>query len=105
MSNVVGLTTPKPANLLEGPFHEWRVVIDGRVVPRLTGTKSHDGRITLCVDNRFGGGPFSADDAYQAAYLIANAMAITAGYSNFSADTQDKPFASRIMRISTDDIR
>lgn len=91
-NNVVEL--PKPPEqppLLIGPFQEWRVQVEGRIIPRLTGF--HDGdKIALVVDHRFSAS-FSEADARQAAWLIAQALAIGEGYPSLGAATKQRPFA------------
>lgn len=58
-------------------------MVEGRIIPNLTGF--HDGdKIALIVDNRFAAS-FAPDDAYQAAWLIAQAMAIASGYPSLGA--------------------
>lgn len=90
--NVVQMPPPeKQADLLVGPFQEWRVQIDGRMIPRLTGHKDGD-KIALVLDGRWSAS-FAEDDARQAAWLIANALAIGEGYSNLAAPNKDRPFA------------
>ena len=90
--NVIHLPPqPAPPELLIGPFEEWRVQVDGRIIPRLTGF--HDGdKIALVLDRRWSAS-FSKDDAYQAAWLIANALAIGEGYPHMGAENKDMPFA------------
>lgn len=100
MTNVVQMP-PKPEQpeLLIGPFKQWRVQVDGRIIPRLTGY--HDGdKIALVVDDRFSHS-FAKDDAYQAAWLIANALAIGAGYSHMGAENKDQPFAPQGMQLGS----
>ena len=92
-------TTEPPAELLIGPFEEWRVVVDGRVIPRLTGFYDGD-RIALVLDGRFSHS-FRKEDAYSAAWLIANALAIGEGYSHLGATSKSQqPFAPQAMEIS-----
>lgn len=80
-----------PPSLLIGPFTEWRVVVEGHVIPRLTGF--HDGdKIALVVDGRFSAS-FEPEDAHQAAWLIAQALAIGEGYAWLGATSKDQPFA------------
>jgi hypothetical protein len=89
--------------LLVGPFSEYRVIVDGRVVPNLTGIRCpHTGKISLCVDRRFAGQFSTEEDARQAAWLIAEAMAIASGYPHFGADSKDRPFAPRAMEVRLD---
>jgi hypothetical protein len=92
MTTILQFPEPeKPDDLLIGPFEEWRVQVDGRVIPRLTGFKDGD-KIALVVDRRFSAS-FSEADARQAAWLIANALAIGEGYAFLGSPNKDKPFA------------
>jgi hypothetical protein len=91
--NVVDLPTQELPPFLVGPFREWRVVVEGRFVPGLTGWVEGD-RIWLCVDNRFGSSFSTEADARNAASLIAEAMAVAHGYPHFSAPNKDMPFAA-----------
>ena len=98
MDNVTTFPTPpeKPHNLqFIGPFEEWRVMFDGYMIPLLTGRETPDGRVHLSLDHRFGAEFSSRDDAHQAVYLIANAMAIGEGYPSMYATTKDRPFAPK----------
>jgi hypothetical protein len=89
---------PQPPDLLIGPFEEWRVIVEGRIIPKLTGY--HDGdKIGLVLDHRFSAS-FAPDDARQAAWLIANALAIGEGYSHLGALTKEQPFAPIGAQIS-----
>jgi hypothetical protein len=92
MSNVVELPpAQKPPELLVGPFQEWRVQVEGRIIPRLTGF--HDGdKIALVLDGRWSAS-FPKEDAYQVAWLLANALAVGEGYSHLGAENKDNPFA------------
>jgi hypothetical protein len=85
--------TPPP--LLVGPFKEWRVIVQGRVIPKLTGYKYEDGRVSLTLDHRIGADFPNEEIASQAAWMIANAMAIGAGYPSMMADSKDAPFAPK----------
>lgn len=91
--NVVQLPPPeKPPELLIGPFEVWKVQVDGRIIPRLTGWKEGD-ETWLCVDNRFAQGFKTEEDARGAAVLIAQASAVASGYPHMGAETKDMPFA------------
>jgi hypothetical protein len=92
---------PQPArpDLLIGPFQEWRVLVDGRVMPLLTGFREDD-KIWLVVDNRFACGPFGEEEARQAARLAGQAMAITAGYPHLGADSKAQPFAASAVALN-----
>lgn len=84
---------------LVGPFDTYCVVVDGYVIPRLTGF--HDGdRIALVLDGRFSAS-FSEDDARKAAWLIANALAIGEGYSSMNASDKQRPFAPLVAELQS----
>lgn len=89
-SNVIDII--KYPELLCGPFEEYRVIVDGRRMPLLTGYKDGD-NFWLVVDNRFACGPFDEASAHQAARLAGQCMAICKGYPHLGADTKDQPFA------------
>lgn len=90
--NVIQLPREEPPELLIGPFTSYKVQVDGRIIPRLTGFREGD-KIWLTVDDRFTQ-PFSTfKDAHSAAVLIAQAMAIAEGYSHLGAPNKDMPFA------------
>lgn len=82
---------PKPPELLIGPFEYYKVQVDGRIIPRLSGFKDGD-KIALVLDGRLSCS-FPEEYARQAAWLIANALAIGEGYSHLGALNKDKPFA------------
>ena len=77
--------------LLIGPFTEYRVQVEGRIIPGLTGWAEGD-LVWLCVDHRFAA-PFPKEFAPNAAQLIAQALAIGNGYPWLGAENKDKPFA------------
>lgn len=93
---------PPPADqpaLLIGPFEEWRVQVEGRMIPRLTGFREGD-KVWLVVDRRFSGKFSTEEDARQAAILIAQASAIAEGYAHLAAETKERPFAPIGMQIT-----
>ncbi len=94
--NVTQVPEQPVPDLLVGPFQEYRVVVDGRVIPRLTGYYEGD-KIALVLDGRFSHS-FSKEDARSAAWLIANALAIGDGYSHLGAESKEQPFAPKAMR-------
>jgi hypothetical protein len=94
MDNVTPMRPPRAQSedpLLIGPFETWRVVVDGRVIPRLTGFYD-DQNIALVVDGRFSAS-FPPELARQAAWLLAQALAIGAGYTHSGATDKGQPFA------------
>lgn len=91
---------PTQEDLLIGPFEHYNVMVDGRVMPLLTGFREGD-KYWLVVDHRFACGPFGEEEARQAARLAGQAMAVTAGYPHLGADSKQQPFAPRGMSIDT----
>jgi hypothetical protein len=104
MSNVIGF--PKSGDdapeLLIGPFSENRVVVDGRVIPLLSGYRAGDETV-LVLDHRFSVG-VPHEYAYPVAWLLANALAIGQGYASMNATSKDKPFAPQCSAIAIGDI-
>lgn len=93
MDNVVEIPREKAPELLVGPFEEYRLMIDGRFVPGLSGFREGE-KVWLTVDRRFSQ-PFDSEEAARnAAVLIAQASAIAHGYPHFGAETKDHPFAA-----------
>jgi hypothetical protein len=88
---------PKRPDLLVGPFEEYRVVVDGYQIPLLTGYLEGD-KIWLSCDNRFSCGPFDEEQAYQAALLAAECMAIMTGHASLHCQDK-KPFAPRLIGV------
>jgi len=83
-----------------GPFNEWRIKLDGYRVPKLSGRADSNGVFHLCLDHRFGI-EIPEDYAYQVVWLIANALAIGAGYSCFGENSRiANPFQCRMSGIS-----
>lgn len=95
---VVDFPEQKPPEFIFGPFTENRVVIEGRNIPYLTANKIGDDRVELIVDRRWSA-TFAAADAYQAAWLMANAMAVASGYPYLGADNKQMPFAPQVMQL------
>lgn len=93
MSEIVEFPKSEQPPILIGPFQVWHVVVGGRKIPHLTGTHTSDGGINFIVDGRLMGGPFYGETAHQAAWLLAQALAVGSGYSNFEAETKDRVFA------------
>lgn len=96
--NVTSFPAAKPLEFMIGPFSEWRVQIEERIIPRLTAFKDGD-KIGLVIDNRFSHS-FAKEDAYQAAWLLAQALAIGGGYTHLGAESKEQPFAPIGMGIS-----
>lgn len=93
MTNVTDFPPPAaPPELLIGPFEYWQVVVGGRAIPRLTGFREGDTMTCFVVDDRFACS-VPNEVAHSVAYVIAQALAVGAGYSHAGADSKDHPFA------------
>lgn len=91
--------TKESEDFLVGPFEEYRVVIEGRKIPRLTGRRTDEG-VNLIVDGRFC--VLVPDDIAQSvAWLVAQALAVGSGYSYLGAEIKDQCFAPQCMRIGS----
>jgi len=66
-----------------GPFlPEFRVTIGGYKVPYVNARLLDDGRVDVTIDRRFGmPDPVSREEFNRWIYILANAMAVAAGYS------------------------
>lgn len=79
--------TPKEDHFqIIGPFlTEFKLAVDGYLVPYITACKTdggeNDGQLHLTVDGRFGVTCADEAEAQKWVWFIANAMAVTAGYS------------------------
>lgn len=74
------------------PYHEAdRVIIEGREIPRLRAINDGD-EVSLILDGRFS---INVPQAYgsRVAWLVANALAIGAGYPFLGATSKEQPFA------------
>ncbi|WP_162685481.1 hypothetical protein [Roseovarius amoyensis] len=78
------------------------VIVEGRLIPRLTARDRGGDEITIVLDGRFSI-DIPRERSGQICWMVANAMAIGAGYPSLSADGADRPFAPRIVGISDDD--
>lgn len=100
--NVTKFPEPEKAPpLLVGPFQEWRVMVQGRLIPLLTGYKHEDGRVSLTLDHRMGADFPNEEIAAQAAWMIANALAIGQGYPSMMGLSKDRPFASQGFQVGS----
>ncbi len=89
---------PEEPEWLIGPFEEYRVVIEGRRIPRLAGFREGE-KTFLVVDGRFSVA-FPHDIARDAAWLVANALAVGEGYAWLGAEAKERPFAPRCAEIT-----
>lgn len=74
------------------------VIWQGRVVPKLKAI-DQGAEIMFILDNRLGWS-FPREWAFHALDMMANAMAIGAGYPCFTAEEKFKPFAPKASFIS-----
>ncbi len=74
-------------DLLIGPFEYYKVRVEGRAIPHLTGYPRGDDEICLIVDDRFAI-DVPKNLAHQVAWLVANAMAVAQGYSHLGAESR-----------------
>lgn len=88
-----------PPEFMIGPFEEYRIVIEGKLIPKLTAFREGDD-ICLVLDHRLSIS-ISKDRAYDVAWLVANAMAIGAGYPSILGETRDLPFATNCVKLET----
>lgn len=91
---------PEPPGFLVGPFEEWRVVVDGRFIPKLTGVRNSNGTILLVVDHRFGVELPNEELARSVAFVVAQALAVGAGYTHLGADAPGGRFAPMAMGVN-----
>lgn len=91
MQNIHDMTQ-EAIDRITGPITEDRpVLIDGRMIPNLTITRKGQ-KFRLSVDNRFGV-DLPPDLVVPVAYVLAQALAVGAGYSHSSAESKSQPFA------------
>jgi hypothetical protein len=88
-----------PLAFMIGPFEILHCVIEGRRIPRLTACKT-DAGINLIVDGRMGimVPPELAEDV---AWLVAQALAVGAGYSNLEAENQNRCFTPKVLEVGS----
>lgn len=93
--NIVNLPAEPIEELLVGPFKNYRVQVEGRIIPRLTGYREKmngvDG-VFLVVDGRFGTW-VEESRARAVAWLVAQALAVGEGYAYLGAEDKIRPFA------------
>lgn len=89
---------------LHGPFlPEYRVTSNGYRVPYIHAFELEDGRVEIVVDHRFGlEGPISREEFDRWIPLLANAMAVAAGYSCHGENcTPINPFTTRMSQLGS----
>lgn len=83
---------------LLSPHDAHGLVIDGRLIPRMHVATTGD-RCTLVLDGRFAcdGTP---DEVARWARMVAQALAVGAGYPHLGADAPVRPFSPEIKTIA-----
>ena len=97
MSDVIELKQPEPFSVI-GPERRGNFVeFDGRILPHLHCRDLGD-HVDVIVDGRFAA-TFDKMAATQVVYLLAEAMAVAAGYSHSGAKSKDRPFAPQMIGL------
>lgn len=98
--NVTKFPAPEILSPLFGPHPEYySIVVDGRLIPGLTGHKSGDADTYLVLDGRFSV-TVPNELAYSVAWMLGNALAIGAGYPHLGAESKEQPFAPQVAEIN-----
>lgn len=92
---------PRQRDWITEPYlPERRVELNGYQIPLLSAQRHENGGVALCLDRRFLAEFSTNADAFQAASLVANALAIGQGYSHYGATTRDMPFAPLSIQLN-----
>lgn len=89
---------------IHGPFvPEYRVTLHGYRVPYISATPCEDGRVDVVLDHRFAmPEPIAREEFDRWMPILANAMAIAAGYSCHGENCGPvNPFQTRMSRIGS----
>src|SRR5882757_4288829 len=104
MSNMLEGTRVGPGVEIIGPFvPEHHVTSGGYRVPYITAFVHEDGRVDISVDQRFCmEGPVSREEFDRWIPILANAMAVAAGYSCHGENcTPINPFTTRMSSLGS----
>lgn len=84
-----------------GPFQQYRASHCGYEVPYISTYPTADGKLHVVVDNRFGTHlPVTKDELDNWMPILANAMAVAAGYSSHGENSvRPNPFKVGMSRI------
>ena len=97
------LPPPEHGVSLVGPFirrEPYILVVDGYRVPHVEFFKEPDGTFSATVDGRMSVLELTEPEIKKWGYVLANAMAVSAGLSCFGENAQPMPFAPRMMGIT-----
>lgn len=89
----------QPPPMFIGPFEQNYVVIEGHVIPHLTGGQREDGSVYLTLDSRFGV-DIPAECAYPIVHFIADCIGVAAGFSCFDGENK-RPHAPRTFGVTS----
>lgn len=87
-----------------GPFNQYKLTLDGYRIPNLEGRQLPSGNWYLALSNSCS---IEVPDLYGkgVAWMIANAMAIGAGYTCFGEGAKPlNPFKTRLIHLNTDSV-
>lgn len=87
-----------PLDFILGPVVVNHVVVEGRVIPGLTAQRNANGTVGLIIDGRMCV-DFPPDIAKNAAWLLAQALAVGAGYTHSGAESKERSFAPQVAHI------
>jgi hypothetical protein len=102
MSNIIQFPGQEGSIQLHGPIEKrrWLITIDGFLVPHLEVRHLDGDRLSLCLDDRFEI-DCPKEEANMFVWMIANAMAISAGYSCFGEHAKPlNPFMRKVNQIT-----
>lgn len=87
-----------------GPFHEhYRVSLDGHAVPLVELSWNSDDTLELVLDRRFGL-TCNQEELQKWLPIVANAMAIGAGYSCHGENSVERnPYKTKVMEIGNEE--
>lgn len=99
--NVTPFPQPTLPEWILPPMEVRNIVLDGRLIPKLTAYKRADGSVSLTLDGRYGLDCADEGIAYVTACFVANALAIGGGWPCYTADDKFKPFAPKCMQLGS----
>lgn len=92
---------PAEYHLFDSPF-KYKITVDGFELPKVKGRKNSDGTWSFLLDERFEI-TVSENDVQSWLWIVANAMAIGAGYSCFGENSNPlNPYARRMVGVIFD---
>ncbi len=85
-----------------GPFYAryYKLSVSGYQVPYIVVYPTQDGQWDLTVDNRFTA-TFTQEEIEKFGWILAHAMAVSAGYVCHGSGKRIEPFNTRMIGVST----